>query len=219
LAQGLISIGQGHGIETKALITNMEQPLGRFCGNALEIHECLSILKREKFRDHDYQNFQDTEELSIELASQMIAISKKTNQEEARKMALDSLNSGRAYEKFAQVCSLQGGDLQQLPEPTESKEIKAQKDGFLEELNSEKIGIAGISLQAGRRVLTDKINPVAGIEIHKKLGDSVKQGDTLFTIHTDKNQNGIDEAESLLKTCHQITESKPKEIPLILERL
>ena len=219
LAQGLISIGEGYGLKTEALITDMNQPLGKFVGNSLEIGECISILKRQDFMGNSYKEFSDTELLSLELSAKMISIGLKCNYDEAMNKAKEALDSGKAYEKFEEVCKIQNGNLDQLPLPTEKIEIKAESSGFLSSINSERVGVAGISVQAGRKIITDQINPVTGIEVHKKISDEIQTGDLVFTLHLDPTKNGAEDAEMILKNCFDIADQAPETHPLILERL
>ncbi len=219
LATGLISIGQGQGIKTSALITNMNQPLGRFVGNALEVGECLSILQRRDFLGHDYRSFADTESLSLGLAAHMIANAKKINLTEAKVQAQEALDSGAAFEKFAEVCKTQDGDLDQLLMPNQQTPVAAKKDGFVSAFNSESIGLAGIELGAGRKVASDVVNPLPGIEVCKKIGDSIKAGETLFVIHHTSQPSGIKEAKKHLSSCYSIETSPSETTNLILETL
>lgn len=219
LAQGLMSIGQGHNLKVRALISNMNQPLGLFCGNALEIHECLSILKRQNFLDHPFTNFADTEKLSVELAAHMISIAKNKSFDDCKAEALEALDSGKAYEKFAEVCKRQGGQVENVPMPSQKYEIQSPSAGWLETFNSEQIGVAGINLGAGRKLITDKINPVCGIELHKKIGDRIERGESIFTIHTDQRGHGVEEACRLLEQCFSLSASETDKPTLIFETL
>ena len=161
--------------------------------------------------------FQDTETLSLALAAQMISIAKNINLETANKEALGALDSGKAFEVFEKVCRHQGGDLNSLPMPTQKLEVKTSSSGYLKAINSESVGVAGISLGAGRRVITDKINPVAGIQTHKKIGDHLNSGETIFTIHSDSSASGSHEAATLLQSCYELSSEKVTPEQLILQ--
>ncbi len=217
LAKGLMNIGKGHGLKTSALITDMNQPLGRFVGNVVEIGECLSILKRQDFLGHKYQNFLDTECLSLELAARMIAMALNLDFKTSMAKAKEALDNGSAYEYFEKVCHFQGGDLKKLDLPQHTTVIKSQKDGFFNQIDGEKVGIAGICMGAGRRVISDRINPLSGIEIHKKIGDEVKTGDPLFTLHHIKNESSITEVTKILNQSILISEDRERPEPLIIE--
>lgn len=219
LANGLISIGKGHGINTQAMITDMDQPLGRFVGNSLEVGECISILKREDFMGRRYSDFADTEELSLVLSAKMIAIGLNCGESEAMEKATEVLNNGRAFEKFEEICRMQNGDLNSLPMPDQKVEVTAKAEGYLNSIDSEKIGIAGISVAAGRRLITDEINPVTGIEIHKKLGEPVKKGEALFSLHFNKSTKSHEQAVEILNDCYRISGTGVPPRPLIVENL
>lgn len=219
LAENLIAIGEGHQVKTKALISNMEQPLGRFVGNAVEVGECISLLKREDFLGHSYKDFADTEELSLELAAQMVHLGKSISIEEARKEALSALDSGKAYEIFDQVCAEQGGKLNDMILPTQEEVITADQDGFLSTMNSEQVGIAGIELGAGRRLVTDVVDPTPGIEVFKKIGDPVQKGDILFKLHITEKTQGVSAAKAKLASCFEISEQAQSSHPLIAKHL
>lgn len=219
LAQGLISIGKGHSIKTQALLTNMNQPLGNFVGNSLEVGECLSILKREEFLGRTHTDFYDTEDLSLKLASQMISIGKNISVNEATKFATQALDSGKAFSKFEEITKIQGGQLNSLPLPTKQFKIKAKRSGYLATINAEKVGLAGIELKAGRRVVSDRINPISGIEVHKKLTNQLAAGETLFTIHTDNAALGVEEAQQILDQCYDISDTPPPKVALVADFL
>jgi pyrimidine-nucleoside phosphorylase len=179
LARALSAIAKGYGKKVSAFITNMNQPLGRFAGNALEIGECLDILNNKRRPE-----FEDTRELSIILAAKMLHITGVTkNFSSAKALATKTLESGKALEKFEELCKIQGGDITKIPKAKHNFEIKSLKSGYIKSMDTEKIGIAGIQIKAGRAIATDIIEPTAGIEFHCKVGSKLKKGDLLFTVH------------------------------------
>ena len=216
LASGLISIGEGYGIKTKALITNMDQPLGNFIGNALEIHESIAILRNESFKGFF---FEDTKELSLQLSALMVSIGKNISVEEARKQCDQALSSGKAYEVFEKICVAQGGKLEQTPESKNEVVITAEKSGFLESYNAEKLGLASIALGAGRKKLTDVIEPTTGLCAHKKIGDPINSGDTLFTLYLDAQKTGLNDAKALISQAFLVSDQKQQSPSLILKTL
>lgn len=190
LATKLMEIGAAHGKKVAALLTNMEQPLGRFIGNSLEIGECVAILKNEEFLGRKPADFEDTTELSLQLAGQMIwlgGIAK--NAEEGYKKAKEVLENGKAFEVFEKICKQQGGDLSKLPLPAAKYDVFAPKSGFVSAIETEQIGYAALALGAGRMKSTDEVDPTAGIEIHKKLGEAVKEGELLYTLFVNEGSN------------------------------
>ena len=181
LATSLMAIGTAHGKRVSALLTNMEQPLGRFIGNSLEIGECVAILKNEKFLGRS--DFDDCRELSLELAGRMIWLGGLAKDEKAGyARAVEVLENGSAYKKFEEICKAQGGDLAKLPMPTSQVDILAESDGFVNKIDTEQVGYAAIALGAGRLKSSDELDLTSGIEIHKKLGESVRKGEKLYTL-------------------------------------
>jgi pyrimidine-nucleoside phosphorylase len=184
LAEKLMAIGSAHNKRVAAFLTNMEQPLGRFIGNTLEIGECVAILKNEAYLSVAPESFTDCRELSLELAGSMIWLSgRSTSHAEGLALAREALDSGAAWSKFQELCSAQGGDLSRLPTPRSCLEVRTEQSGFVSALNTEMIGIAAIVLGAGRLKTTDSIDSNAGIRIHKKIGEAVKEGEILYTLY------------------------------------
>ena len=185
LAKKLMGIAQGYGKKVVALLTNMNQPLGRFAGNSLEVEECVDILKNRLPQDPTAARMTlETRELSLALSAHMIYLGGKTTSlEAAHTLAENLLNSGQAYEKFIELCKLHGGQLEKLPSPKNKLEIFSSETGYISSLDTEAIGVAGLLLKAGRAQAADLIEPTAGLEFHKKVGDPVKIGEKIFTIY------------------------------------
>jgi pyrimidine-nucleoside phosphorylase len=215
LAKNLMNIGHGYGKKVVSVLSSMDQPLGKFAGNAWEIFECLEIMKNKKSIGPDgYDQYSDTRELSLQLSAHMIHLSGKTTTvSEAYQMAEECLVSGRALQIFDRMCQLQGGNIHQLILSKQSVTVNAKAAGFVESFDVEKIGIAGILIRAGRQVTADQIHPTSGIEFHKKTGDAVSVGEKIFTIHGDEPEL-FSAAEKLLTACYQIGAQKP--VPHIL---
>jgi pyrimidine-nucleoside phosphorylase len=220
LARKLMAIGEGYGKEVVALVTSMDQPLGRFAGNAWEVFECVEIMKNKKHIGADgHDMYEDTRELSLQLSAHMIHLSGKTKTiEEAYALAVDALVSGRAFEIFEKMCGKQGGNLAGLSFSKNKFSVNAVSSGFISSFNVEKVGIAGIVLKAGRRITEDVIDPLTGIEFHKKIGDSIKAGETLYTIHCD-NEALVAETTKFLNESVTISDQKPTHHKLIKEVL
>lgn len=220
LATNLMDIAKGYGKKVTALLSNMDQPLGRFAGNSLEVEECVAIMKNEKFiGPAGYDLYEDTRELSLQLSAHMLLLANIGNNfEESYAIAKDTLESGKALAKFEELCKLHKGDLSKLPMPTKKIEIKAEKDGYIHGLLTENIGIAGIIIKAGRAQANDIIVPTGGVEFHYKVGDEVKKGDTIFTLHGD-DMSLLESAAPLLKTAATISLPKISKPSLILKTL
>ncbi|MBC7753751.1 MAG: thymidine phosphorylase [Moraxellaceae bacterium] len=203
LALKLMAIGQGYGKKVVSVISSMDQPLGRFAGNAWEVFECLEIMKNVRNPLYD-----ETRELSLQLSAQMIHLSGKTNSiQEAYKLAEDCLVSGRAFEIFSKMCELQSGKLNDLKFSSQKIELKADESGYLTHFNVEQIGVAGILLRAGRRQTSDIIHPTSGIEFHKKINSPVAKGDVIYTLHGDEAELFKD-AKEYLQQSFRVTPSK-----------
>lgn len=220
LALNLMAIAKGYGRKTVALITNMDQPLGRFAGNSLEVEECVAIMKNEKFIGHGgHDLYEDTRELSLMLSAHMIHISeRKKTLEASYDLAKEILDSGKAFEKFQELCQIHGGQLNDLPRPQHKIEIRCEKSGFVHGFNTESIGVAGILIRAGRKQVSDVINPVAGIEFHYKIGDEVRANDIIFTLHGD-DRDLLSYAIPLLRSAVTISLPKIAKPSLILKTL
>lgn len=189
LALNLMSIAQGYGKKVTSLLTNMDQPLGRYAGNSLEVEECVAIMKNEKhIGPGGYDLYEDTRELSLRLSAHMLLLAGVGHsEEESYRIACEILASGKALAKFEELCRIHGGNLSALPKPKCKVSVWSEKSGFVHGFHTERIGVAGIIIKAGRAQTTDVIAPTAGIEFHVKVGDEVKEGDTLFTLHGDDN--------------------------------
>ncbi len=213
LAKSLKEIGEDHGLKVHALISDMNQPLGRKIGNALEIEECVEILKNEETLATDCR------ELSLVLAAHMIFIAGKAESlKSAQDLAKNALISGKAYEIFEQIVKSQGGNLNLLPQAKHKIEVKSSTDGNLISIDTKQIGMAGILLRAGRRKVDDEIDPAAGIEICKKIGDKVSIGDTLFYIFSNSLQD-LDECQKILQESLVIGDDMHKQTSLVYEVL
>jgi len=219
LAGALMRIGQLSGKTVTALLTNMNEPLGRFVGNALEVKECLDILDGHPAPDEG-KGFDDTRSLSLELAAQMIFLGKKSpSLTDARAMAKEILESGLARKKFNEICKAQGGDLSApLPAARSSRVITATRDGQMDYKDLAQLGNAAIWLGAGRRNQIDVIDHSAGIEVHRAQGDSVRKGEPLFTLFAADDARMDSCLPSLHASFDLVPQASPP-IPLIAKVL
>lgn len=184
LAQAMISIGNNLGRNTMAMITDMNQPLGNAIGNSIEIIEAVETLK-----GHGPEDFT---ELCMQAAEIMLMQGKVAeSKEEARKMLEEAIKSGRAFEKFKEMVKAQGGNIKMiedtslLPKSKFMTEIKAERDGNVKVLHSEKLGILAMHLGAGRATKEDDVNHAVGIKINCKKGDKIKKGDVICYVYHD----------------------------------
>lgn len=184
LAKTMISIGKSLGKNTMAMITDMNAPLGRTIGNALEIKEAVLTLKG--------QGEESFTEFIISAAKIMLMQGKITSDEaEADKMLRENIKNGKAFLKFKEMVRSQGGnvdqidDLDLLPKSKHIEDMKSKEEGYISKINSEELGILSMKLGGGRKKKEDKINYAVGIIMDKKVGDYVKIGDSLVQIHYD----------------------------------
>jgi pyrimidine-nucleoside phosphorylase len=213
----LQEIGKNAGRKVSVFLTSMNQPLGEWVGNSVEIEECISILKDESSGGTS-KGYADTKELSLALSAEMLFLSGNVKSyEEGYAKAVKTLESGKAYEKFAEICKLQGGNLTKIPRPTKYLEIKSTQNGFVQNFNTKDVGYAGIILEAGRQKSSDRINPVAGIRVHKKIGDAIAVGDVLWTLMSSETTH-FDEAKNRLEKSIQISDIQVESFSLMGER-
>jgi pyrimidine-nucleoside phosphorylase len=196
LAELMVDAGQNMGKKMVALITDMDQPLGRAAGHANEIVECIEVLNGK--------GPADLRELSVELSAWMFHLGEKTKSvDEGRKLAERMIASGEAREKFKQCIRLQGGDERVIDEPdllpkaVSDVEVKSSVSGTLVATNCEQFGIALAMLGGGRETKEDRIDHAVGLEFHKKIGERVEKGERVATIHYNSDAK-LAEAKSIV---------------------
>lgn len=177
LATQMVKIGMSFNINTVALLTNMDIPLGNNIGNILEVKEAIDVLNNK--------GPSDLREVSIYIATLMHSITNNISFNESYKMVISSINSGKAYAKFKELVSRQGGILE-FDNPTYEYKIYSKKEGYINSMDTEKIGKISVSLGAGRLTKEDQIDYTAGIVINKKINDYVKVGDLIATFYSSK---------------------------------
>lgn len=214
LAQAMVGIAKSHGKKAVAVLTNMDVPLGKMIGNSLEVLEAIETLKGK--------GPEDFTELCINLSAWMCYLAEKGSFDECLKMSENALKSGAALEKFRQLVQYQNGNsevvdrpLEILPISTTLVEFKANKEGYISAIDTEKIGIACNHLGSGRKTKEDTIDHSVGIEMCKKLGDYVRHGDTLAKLYVSQKSE-LDQAIRLLEESYRISDQKPMLKPLIL---
>jgi pyrimidine-nucleoside phosphorylase len=206
LAEKLISIGEKSNIKTFGVLSSMEQPLGRYIGNKLELIECLEILKDPTKAKKQYQ---DTYGLSLLLSALMVlTLEPKSNLNEAYKKCEEALYSGRAYEKFLSLITEQKGDLSRLKLNCEKKVFKATQSGFMNYTDVKALGLAAVQLGAGRLKKEDPINFDVGFFCYKKNQDPVEKDEPLFDIYFDSKKDLSEPLELLQRSFHIETSVK-----------
>lgn len=204
LAKIMIEIGKNNGIKVICLLTNMEMPLGDKIGNSLEVEEAIEVLKNEKNGP--------LKELCIELSAYMVSLALNITYEEAKIKIINNLNNGKAYKKFIEFIKAQGGNIENLPKSKYAIEIKSKTEGYITDIDALKLGLASMKIGAGRINKEDNIDYSAGIVINKKINDYVKIGDTLLTIHSNKDLKSI---ENIDFNAFEVSRN-PKEIESII---
>jgi len=180
LANAMVAIGKNTGRDTVALLSNMDEPLGRAIGNSLEVLEAIDCLQGH--------GTLDLMEVCMELAGWMLIVGKKTDSVEiARGILEDALSTGKAWNKFVEFVTAQGGDLEALrkknPAPVRA-EYKAPKAGYIQRIDARKTGVSAMVLGAGRETKDSDIDYGAGICLLKKHGDYVRKGEPIMALYT-----------------------------------
>lgn len=214
LAETMVYIGNSSGRRTMAVMSDMDQPLGRAVGNALEVKEAIDTLRGEG--PEDFTN------LCMQLAAIMLMLGgKATDMERGREMADHLISSGKAAAKFEEFVKIQGGDPNVLeyanrilPKPRQRMEITSDSDGYIERLDAEKIGIAAMMLGAGRSTKEDIIDPAVGVVMQKKLGDPINKNEAIATLHI-SNTDNLDGAVKLVKSAVIVSDTPPQKPSLI----
>lgn len=175
--------------ETVCVLTNMDEPVGRAVGNTLEILETIQCLKGNMP--------EDIKEIILGIGAQIIKLAGEgDNLEENRNKILENINNGRAYTKFLELVQIQGGDISYIENPEKFQKARyiipvySEEEGYVEELNAEKVGVTSVHLGAGRVKKEDGIDHSVGMWIEKKVGDRVNKGDILAYIHANDTEKG-----------------------------
>ena len=213
LARSIVDVGRGMKTKIVVLITDMEQPLGRAIGNALEIRECIEFLNGNAP--------EDLKNISIALAAHMIRLGGRTKSiAEAEGMAYDAVSKGIAAEKFRKMIRSQGGDERVvenpdlLPRAGSTDEFRAPSHGFVTRCDAKFLGLASNALGAGRTHVDDSVDRAVGLFLEKKSGDPVKRGDVLCRIHWNDSQR-LRRAMAFIDQAFEIKPRPPKIRPLI----
>ena len=200
LARGLTRIGKLAGRKCAAVITDMNQPLGCAVGNALEVKEAISVLRGETKGD--------LLELCLTLGSCLLIQAGYTEDEDtARKRLQESIDSGKALNKLAELVDAQDGEARDVYDPSRlplapvQLEVPSEAEGYISRIECEKVGLISMHLGGGRAAKEDSIDLSVGLVLHKKVGDKVAKGESLATIHAPTMEKAQEAAESLRACC------------------
>ena len=216
LAQALVDVGNQLGVRTVAFITDMDQPLGYGVGNALEVKECLEIMKGVRDQRSD-----DLMEITLVLGSAMLLLGGVAGSEdEAKKILENILSDGTCLEKFRGMVEAQGGDVRVvsvpslLPRAKNEIEVYSPTSGYIQKIDAQAVGLSTLYLGAGRDRSDDEIDPAVGATLKVKVGHWVEKGDPLASIHANGSSN-IDKSMEVLSASYTIGDEKPEPTSLI----
>ena len=214
LAKEMVSLGKNAGRNTIAVISDMDQPLGRAIGNAMEVREAIETLNGK--------GPEDFTKLCMTLGTMMLlAGGVCQTQEEAEQKLQEVIQNGSALQKLAQLVKAQGGDEsavfhpEKLPKASIVETICADKDGYVQKIVCDEAGVASLLLGGGRETKESRIDLSVGILLHKKVGDAVKKGEVLAELHANDAAKLALAKERLLAAYHIGTE-KREEGPVII---
>jgi len=217
LSKLMVSIGKLSGRKVIALLSDMNQPLGCAVGNALEVKEAINTLQGngpEDFQEH-----------CLTVASNMLIVGEKAKtMEEARQIAEKTWKDGAAWEKFRSMVINQGGDVSFVDNPEKMalapvvETVTSPRQAYIKWIDAREIGETSVDMGAGRKRKEDTIDLSVGVIIHHKVGDQVKAGDALFTIHARDEESCRTAKERILK-AHQFSDSSCEALPLFYETI
>lgn len=214
LAEWMVEIGKRAGKRMRALITDMDRPLGYAIGNSLEVVEAIDALKGN--------GPADLTELCIALAAHILCLAEKGDYAACENMVKKAIADGSGLKTFADMVAAQGGNRawilhpENFPTAKYFHEVKAREEGYIVGVDTESYGVASLLLGAGRNTKEDVIDPTAGIRLCKKTGDFVKKGETLAVLYSGRT-DGFAASEERLRKATRLGKSAPENKPLILD--
>ncbi len=214
LAEAMVSIGKHAGKQIWAYITDMDQPLGNAVGNAIEVREAIETLKGK--------GPEDFRELVLTLGSRMCVFAGVAKDfDSAYALLAEQLRSGKALEQMAKFVEAQGGDASYVFDETKlkiaahTKQLKAERDGYISGIACAEVGMASLALGGGRETKADIIDPEVGIYLYKKTGDAVRAGDVLAELYYNDEKKGAEGLERLAK-AYRFGDTAPEKRAIIL---
>ncbi|HSP77834.1 MAG TPA: thymidine phosphorylase [Myxococcaceae bacterium] len=217
LARTMIGLGAEMGRKVTALLTDMEQPLGRAVGNALEVVEAVEMLRGRAPADYT--------EVTLALTAEMLVLGGRASSvDEARQMLLQAVEDGSAVRKLKEIVEAQGGDPRaiddygRLPQARATADVVAPRDGFVTRIDTEAVGLAAVALGAGRQRVDSRIEPAVGFTLLRKVGEPVRAGESVVRVHYD-DPTPLEEVKARLLAAWHFGPQAPAPRPLVLERL
>jgi pyrimidine-nucleoside phosphorylase len=219
LARTLVGIGRGMGKDVVALVTAMDQPLGRAVGNASEVREIVDLLRGG--------GPPDLRELTVVLGAEMLLVAEVVaSPAEARSRIEQAIDDGRGLRKLAEIVEAQGGDPRalhdpdRLPRPVRVVDVPAPAAGVVEAIDAEAVGLAAMALGAGRTRVEDAVDPAAGVEVRKKVGERVEAGEPIASMQLGERPLEPPEAVAArLRAAWRIGSGPASPGPLVVERI
>lgn len=181
LSEVMKKIGSKYNREVRTIITDMNTPLGKAIGNSLEVVEAVSILRGHGKGSYLY-------DVCVEIASNMVSMALNETLEDAKKMVIENINNGQAYDKFMELVAAQGGDVTSLKVSEKVRIIRSDRSGVIKNVDALKIGMLSASLGSSALKQGDSINHDVGVVLHKNKGDTVNYGDALCTLYMGKEE-------------------------------
>ncbi|HEV2884949.1 MAG TPA: thymidine phosphorylase, partial [Pyrinomonadaceae bacterium] len=221
LAHALVKTGNSCGIRTRALLTDMNQPLGRAVGNSIEVQECIELLRGEST-----DGARPVLDLSLELSAHMLVLAHVSDSLEAARERLQKiLTSGAALECFRQNVEAQGGDPRVCDDPSkflplvkESFRVESPRSGFVNRVNTAEIGHAIAAIGGGRVRIDDQVDPAVGFVAEVKIGEKIYAADPLGTIYC-RDDAKAREAAQRIQAAYEIEDQPPTELPLLMREV
>ena len=201
LAKLMVDIGNRYNKKTMAVITNMDIPLGNMIGNGLEIKEAIDILS--------YRGNKELKELCIVLASYMLSLSKNIEYKDARKIVFDNLINGNALKKFYEMVFKQGGNINNVAISKNVIEVKSNKTGYINDIDSLVLGKLSMSLGSGRKSIEEGIDHGVGIELVKTVGEFINKDETIAKLYIGNKTINIDELLGAYKIEDKLVDNSP----------
>jgi pyrimidine-nucleoside phosphorylase len=218
LARTLASIGRGMGKRVTALLTRMDEPLGRAVGNALEVEETIALLRGG--------GPPDLRALTVELTAEMLVLGGTAADLPAARAAVEAaIADGRGLAKLEEIVGAQGGDVrairdpERLPRAAGTYDVPAPASGYVAAIDVEAIGLAAVALGAGRARVEDPVEPGVGIVVLRKLGERIEAGAALCTVHHGARSEPRDRIVARIARAYRIEAAPPAPRPLVLERI
>jgi pyrimidine-nucleoside phosphorylase len=221
LARALVRTGNSCGVKTEALLTDMSQPLGLAVGNAVEVRECLDIMRGEA--DDVTRPVRD---LSVELSARMVALAGAADSlEDARKKVERALDSGDALERFRQNVEAQGGDARVCDDPSRLADltlaevkVESERAGFVVSIDAAEVGRAVASIGGGRIKVEDKIDPAVGFLAHVKVGQELSAGEPLGLLYC-RGGAACEAAAARIRAAYKIEDEQPTRVPELIKEV